>query len=67
MNFVTATIVILQAANDVIEATNGAPQVPAEDVGFVVPFEIVAIAVGVLVTFGLVYLVKRLLGDKDVA
>lgn len=60
MNPVTATIVILQAAN-------GAPDTPTEDVGFVIPFEIVAIAVGVLVTFGLVYLVKRLLGEKDVA
>ncbi|QDG52496.1 hypothetical protein FIV42_17655 [Persicimonas caeni] len=67
MKFVTATIVLLQAANDVAQKLNGAPDAPAENVGFVVPFEIVAIAVGVLVTFGLVYLVKRLLGEKDVA
>lgn len=67
MNLVTATIVLLQVADDAVQKTNGSPDAPTENVGFVVPFEIVAIAVGVLVTFGLVYVVKRLMGKKDVA
>lgn len=65
MNFATALIVLLQAV-DPTATTNGSPEAADSGLGFTIPFEIVAIAVGVLVTFGLVYLVKRALGDGHV-
>lgn len=61
MNFTMATIVLLQVTEGAGEAVNGSPDGAESDFGFVVPFEIVAIVVGVLVTFGMVYLVKRAL------
>jgi hypothetical protein len=57
MHLTNATIVLLQAVN-------GTPEPVDERVGVVVPFELVAIAVGVLVTFGLVYLVRRALDAR---
>ncbi|MFW6058092.1 MAG: hypothetical protein ACOC9W_04475 [Persicimonas sp.] len=66
MNFTMATIVLLQVTEQAGDAVNGSPDGTESDVGFVVPFEIVAIVVGVLVTFGLVYLVRRALhGDGE--
>ena len=59
MHFATAYILILQAAERVADQPD-----PSEGVGFTVPFELVAIATGVLVTFGMVYLVRRMLAGK---